>query len=91
MGQFGTTSVAIATTPTVISTFFTHILSTHSRRKSSKLSLKNGGPGSGPEEQLSYEEGVKVVRRFLAFAAERGVEEVQSFTAMKVPVPRELT
>nr|XP_019009141.1 lipase/esterase [Kwoniella pini CBS 10737]OCF47922.1 lipase/esterase [Kwoniella pini CBS 10737] len=84
---FGTPSVAIATTPTVISTFFSHILASRKRKSQSKQSLKSGGPGGGPENQLSYEEGLKVVRRFLEFASHHGVEEVQSFTAMWVPTP----
>ncbi|ORX37902.1 Alpha/Beta hydrolase protein [Kockovaella imperatae] len=84
---FGTLSVAAATTPTVISTFFSHIFARRRRKKDSKKSIAAGGPGGGPENQLSYEEGLKVVRRFLEFASRHGVDEVQSFTAMPVPVP----
>ncbi|KAL7423676.1 hypothetical protein Q5752_001258 [Cryptotrichosporon argae] len=84
---FGTPSVALATTPTVISTFFSHVINTRRRRSKARQSLKDGGPGGGPEDQLSYEEGIKVVRRFLEFASTHGVEEVQAFTAMRVPVP----
>ncbi|WWD20120.1 hypothetical protein CI109_104595 [Kwoniella shandongensis] len=84
---YGTPSVAIATTPTVISTFFAHILARRKRKSSSKKSLDEGGPGGGPEDQLSYEEGLKVVRRFLDFASHHGVEEVQAFTANWVPTP----
>ncbi|KAK8849496.1 hypothetical protein IAR55_004830 [Kwoniella newhampshirensis] len=84
---YGTPSVAIATTPTVISTFFSHILARRKRKSVSKKSLEEGGPGGGPEDQLSYEEGLKVVRRFLEFASHHGVEEVQAFTANWVPTP----
>lgn len=91
MPQFGTPSVAFATTPTVISTFFSHLFARRSRKSASKQSLSDGGPGGGPENELSYEEGLKVVRRFLDFASHHGVEEVQAFTAMKVPNSRERT
>lgn len=86
---FGTISVALATTPTVVSTFFSHILSKRRRRSAARKSVADGGAGGGPEAQLSYEEGLKVVRRFIEFASHRGVEEVQAFTAMQVPAPRE--
>ena len=89
MSGFGTLSVAAATTPTVISTFFAHFFARPRRKKSSKRSLDQGGPGGGPENQLTYEEGLRVVRRFLEFASRHGLEEVQGFTAMAVPVPRE--
>jgi hypothetical protein len=88
MPQFGTPSVAVATTPTVISTFFSHLFARKNRKAQSKKSLTDGGPGGGPENELSYEEGLKVVRRFLEFASHHGVEEVQAFTAMKVPNSR---
>ena len=88
MPQFGTPSVALATTPTVISTFFSHLFARKSRKTAAKKSLSDGGPGGGPENELSYEEGLKVVRRFLEFASRNGVEEVQAFTAMKVPNSR---
>ena len=90
MVGFGTPSVALATTPTVVSTFFSHILARRSRSKAARKSLEEGGPGGGPEDQLSYEEGLKLVRRFLDFASHHGVEEVQAFTAMPIPTPREL-
>ena len=88
MPQFGTPAVALATTPTVISTFFSHLFARKSRKSAAKKSLSDGGPGGGPENELSYEEGLKVVRRFLEFASQNGVEEVQAFTAMKVPNSR---
>lgn len=85
---FGTPSVAVATTPTVISTFFSHILAKRKRRSKERKSLASGGPGGGPEDQLAYEEGIKVVKKFLEYASTHGVEEVQAFTAMRVPNPR---
>ncbi|WVQ79408.1 hypothetical protein IAT38_001505 [Cryptococcus sp. DSM 104549] len=87
MTGYGTPSVAVATTPTVISTFFSHLFARRKRKHATKKSLESGGPGGGPENQLSYEEGLKVVRRFLDFASHHGVEEVQGFTAMWVPTP----
>jgi hypothetical protein len=80
---FGTPSVALATTPTVISTFFSHVLS---RKK--KRSKRGDSDTALPDEQLTYEEGLQVVRRFLDFASHHGVEEVQAFTNMPVPTPR---
>ncbi|KIR34533.1 lipase/esterase [Cryptococcus deuterogattii MMRL2647] len=88
MTGFGTPSVAAAATPTVISTFFSHVLAHRRRKNASKKSLQDGGPGGGPEDQLTYEEGLHVVKRFLEFASHHGVEEVQAFTAMWVPTPR---
>lgn len=85
---FGTPSVAIATTPTVVSTFFSHLFARSKRKSQSRRSLAEGGPGGGPENELSYEEGLKVVRSFIEFASRHGVEEVQGFTAMKVPNSR---
>jgi len=87
---YGTPSVAVATTPTVISTLFHHILTSRKRKKASRTTLADGAPGESPEDQLSYEEGLKVVRRFLDFSSHHGVEEVQAFTGMAVPTPREL-
>lgn len=88
VGSINTPAVAVATTPTVISTFFSHVLARRKRRSTSKKSLATGGPGGGPEDELSYEEGLKVVRRFLDYASHHGVEEVQAFTGMKVPNSR---
>lgn len=91
MPQFSTAAVAIATTPTVVSTFFTHLFAKPKRRSQTKKSLADGGPGGGPENSLSYEEGLRTVRKFLDFSSHHGMEEVQAFTAMQVPTPRELT
>lgn len=88
MPQFTTAAVAIATTPTVVSTFFSHLLAKPKRRSEAKKSIAAGGPGGGPENSLSYEEGLRTVRRFLDFSSHHGMEEVQAFTAMQVPTPR---
>jgi hypothetical protein len=79
---FGTPSVAVATTPTVISTFFTHLFTRRLKKRS------GNGDTASPEEALTYEEGLQVIRRFLEFASHHGVEEVQAFTAMTIPTPR---
>ena len=84
---FGTPSVAIATAPTVVSTFFAHLFARRKRKQVTRKSLAAGGRGGGPENQLTYEEGLKLVKRFLEFASHHGVEEVQAFTAMPVPTP----
>ncbi|GAA6040711.1 hypothetical protein JCM8097_000886 [Rhodosporidiobolus ruineniae] len=40
-----------------------------------------------PDKEITYHEGVRIVRAFLAFAAKHGVGELQRFTASKVPAP----
>lgn len=95
MGGFGTTSVAIATAPTVISTFLSHILSEPGRRRASKKRRsakgdkgKHDHSEDNPTDDITYKEGLEVVRRFIEFSSHYGVEEVQAFTAMQVPTPR---
>lgn len=73
---YGTASVALATTPTVIGAFFKHLL-THRAKRRDGL----------PEAEVSYDEGIQIVRSFLRFASKHTVEELQSFTKAKVPVP----
>jgi hypothetical protein len=100
MGGFGTTSVAFATAPTVISTFLSHIVSKPRRRSSKKKGAHGSGHGHGhghrdtsedaPTDDITYKEGLEVVRRFIDFSSHHGVEEVQAFTAMQVPTPRKL-
>ena len=89
MTGFGTTSVAIATAPTVISTFFSHIIN-RPKRKRSALRSKSGPAldERGPSDDITYKEGLEVVRRFIDFSSHHGIEEVQAFTAMAVPTPR---
>lgn len=96
MGGFGTTSVAFATAPTVISTFLSHIVSKPKRRSSKKKGAHGNGHGhrdtseDAPTDDITYKEGLEVVRRFIDFSSHHGVEEVQAFTAMQVPTPRKL-
>ncbi|BGP14241.1 hypothetical protein JCM10213v2_002184 [Rhodosporidiobolus nylandii] len=40
-----------------------------------------------PGKELTYHEGVKIVRAFLAYASKYGVGELQKFTASHVPAP----
>jgi hypothetical protein len=88
---YGTASVALAATPAIVSTFFTHVATWPQRRKSRHAESSTEAPTSIeslPAQQLRYEEGLYVVRSFLHYASEHGVEEVQDFTAQPVPVPR---
>jgi hypothetical protein len=62
-------------TPTVISVFFSHFLRHRKSRKGTATS------------ELSYDEGVAIIRKFLDFAAKHSVEELQAFTKAKVPGP----
>jgi hypothetical protein len=92
---FGTVSVAVAATPTVISTFISHILTKPQRSRAAKRRRKERGLGNNdhtedkPTDDITYKEGLEVVRRFIDFSSHHGVEEVQAFTAMKVPNPSE--
>lgn len=92
---FGTVSVAVAATPTVISTFISHILTKPQRSRAAKRRRRERGLGKydhtedKPTDDITYKEGLEVVRRFIDFSSHHGVEEVQAFTAMKVPNPSE--
>ncbi|KAE8325171.1 hypothetical protein BDV39DRAFT_216718 [Aspergillus sergii] len=69
-----TVALSVALTPAVISTFFSHYL----HRKS--LHHK-------PSVHIEYDEGVRIFREFLAYAAKHSVEDLQSFTSQRVPSP----
>ncbi|KAE8314746.1 Alpha/Beta hydrolase protein [Aspergillus transmontanensis] len=69
-----TVALSVALTPAVISTFFSHYL----HRKS----LHNK-----PSVHIEYDEGVRIFREFLAYAAKHSVEDLQSFTSQRVPSP----
>lgn len=69
-----TLNVAAHTTPIVISRFFAFLLKRRSRK-------------GKPQAELSYDEGLAIIRQFLAFAATNTVEDLQSFTRQKVPTP----
>ncbi|KFX86331.1 hypothetical protein O988_09642, partial [Pseudogymnoascus sp. VKM F-3808] len=74
---FNTASVGTAVTPTVIATLISHYLN---RKKSKTRALK-------PTAHISYDEGLALIRQFLLYASHHTVEELQSFTAQKVPNP----
>lgn len=90
---FNTTSVAFAAGPTVVSTFFSHVVTWPKRHRRSRHATSSTDSATSlntlPGNQLRYEEGLRVVRRFLEFASNHGVEEVQGFTAQPVPIPSE--
>ncbi|KAK6851324.1 hypothetical protein PG987_000958 [Apiospora arundinis] len=70
-----TATVGMAVTPTVLSTFLSHYLN----RKPLK---------QRPTAHLSYDEGLHLIRSFLAYASQHTVEELQAFTAQWVPHPQ---
>lgn len=88
---YGTASVAFAAGPTVVSTFLSHCVTWPTRNNRPRNAESSSEPATSletlPGNQLRYEEGLRVVRRFLEFASQHGVEEVQGFTAQPVPVP----
>lgn len=65
--------MAFATTPAFLKTFFQHFLD---KRDS-----------DDPRHELSYDEAIVLVKRFLVYGASHTVEQVQSFTANKIPCP----
>ena len=78
-----TLAVGAATTPTVIGTFLSHYLSRRKWRKKKATKEEDGDPTA----EITYDEGIKVIRSFLAFAAKHTLEETQQFTATHVPAP----
>ncbi|KAI5477577.1 lipase/esterase [Pseudohyphozyma bogoriensis] len=68
--------VAGSATPTFLSTFIKHFLYHRKTRKGK------------PTSQLSYDEGLAIIARFLAVASKHPLNELQHFTANHVPVPR---
>ncbi|GMK53465.1 hypothetical protein CspeluHIS016_0100510 [Cutaneotrichosporon spelunceum] len=91
MPAYGTTSVAFAAGPTIVSTFLSHVVTWPTRRRPRNAESSSVPPTSLetlPGNQLRYDEGLNVVRRFLEFASHHGVEQVQGYTAQPVPVPR---
>jgi hypothetical protein len=92
MPAYGTTSVAFAAGPTIVSTFLSHCVTWPTRHSRPRSAESSSTPPTSletlPGNQLRYEEGLNVVRRFLDFSSHHGVEEVQGFTAQPVPVPR---
>ncbi|KAI0443448.1 hypothetical protein F4803DRAFT_514768 [Xylaria telfairii] len=70
-----TATVSMAVTPTVLSTFLSHYLNRKPLREM-------------PTAHLSYDEGLHLIKSFLAFAAQHTVEELQAFTSQWVPHPQ---
>ncbi|GAA6008690.1 hypothetical protein JCM10207_001687 [Rhodosporidiobolus poonsookiae] len=48
---------------------------------------RRAGKDHSPRKEITYHEGVAIVRSFLAYAAKHGVGELQKFTASHVPAP----
>ncbi|KAH8684707.1 hypothetical protein BGZ60DRAFT_398136 [Tricladium varicosporioides] len=71
---FNTATVGTAVTPAVIQTFFSHYLN---RRP---LAQK-------PTAHISYDEGLHLIRKFLLYASNHTVEDIQRFTSQWVPHP----
>ncbi|KAJ8609282.1 hypothetical protein MRB53_039223 [Persea americana] len=44
-------------------------------------------PSDNPRHELAYDEAIVLVKRFLEYGASHTVEQVQSFTANKIPCP----
>ncbi|CAK9780415.1 alpha/beta-hydrolase [Cutaneotrichosporon oleaginosum] len=92
MPAYGTTSVAFAAGPTIVSTFLSHCVTWPTRHGRPRNAESSSAAATSletlPGNQLRYEEGLNVVRSFLDFSSHHGVEEVQGFTAQPVPVPR---
>ncbi|KAH8703090.1 hypothetical protein BGW36DRAFT_422664 [Talaromyces proteolyticus] len=72
--HLNTACVGASVTPTVVSTWFSHYLDRKSRHQK-------------PTAHVSYDEGLHVVRAFLKHAALHTVEDIQAFTAQKIPTP----
>ncbi|GES64373.1 lipase/esterase family protein [Aspergillus terreus] len=69
-----TVALGVALTPTVVSTLFSHYL--HPKLHHHK-----------PSTHITYDEGIKVFREFLAYASKHTLEDLQAFTCQKVPSP----
>ncbi|TVY24949.1 AB hydrolase superfamily protein, partial [Lachnellula hyalina] len=71
---FNTATVGSAVTPAVIQTFFNHYLNRKTRAQK-------------PTAQISYDEGLNLIKKFLLYASHHTVEDVQRFTSQWVPHP----
>ncbi|PCG89114.1 Alpha/beta hydrolase fold-3 [Penicillium occitanis (nom. inval.)] len=69
-----TACIGASVAPTVLSTWFAHYIDRKPRH------LK-------PTAHISYDEGLNIVRAFLKHAAHHTVEDLQAFTAQKIPSP----
>ncbi|KAM7224192.1 monoterpene epsilon-lactone hydrolase [Rhypophila decipiens] len=70
-----TAGVGLAVTPAVLSTLFSHYVSRKRLRHQ-------------PTAQISYDEGLHLIRKFLEYASRHTVEDFQAFTAQWVPHPQ---
>ncbi|QGA14814.1 hypothetical protein EYB26_002470 [Talaromyces marneffei] len=69
-----TACVGASVAPTMLSTWLAHYIDRKTRH------LK-------PTAHISYDEGLNIVRAFLKHAAHHTVEDLQAFTAQKIPSP----
>jgi acetyl esterase/lipase len=69
-----TVALGVSLTPTVVATLVSHYLHRKSRR-------------TKPTVHISYDEAIQVIRQFLNYAAKHTVEDIQAFTAQRVPAP----
>ncbi|KAF7122260.1 hypothetical protein CNMCM5793_000217 [Aspergillus hiratsukae] len=69
-----TVALGASLTPTVVATLVSHYLHRKSRR-------------TKPTVHISYDEAIQVIRQFLIYAAKHTVEDLQAFTAQRVPAP----
>ncbi len=67
-----TFQIGAAVTPTVIKTGLSHYTKREPRHKK-------------PTAHISYDQGLNVIRSFLSYVSHKTVEDLQSFTANKVP------
>ncbi|KAF7923245.1 hypothetical protein EAE99_006942 [Botrytis elliptica] len=70
-----TLSVGTAVAPVVFQTFVAHYLGDRSRKKQK------------PTAHISYDEGLHLIRKFLLYASQHTVEDIQAFTSQWVPHP----
>ena len=88
-----TVTVACTTAAAIVSTSLRHLCSCRyiGHRNGSDHDGDGGGDGSeegGDEDfELSYCQGVSLIRAFLTHASHHTVEELQAFTALRVPTP----
>ncbi|TXT16021.1 hypothetical protein VHUM_00524 [Vanrija humicola] len=92
MSPFSTGNVVLMATPTVLSATVEHCASWPARHAKPKDAEALTGSPVGikdlPVNQLRYEAGVKVIRRFLDYSMAHPIEEVQSFSGQEVPDSR---
>lgn len=89
-----TATVGLAVTPTVVSTLLAHVSRTgfessgHWLTKVHVQYLNRKPLAHKPTAHLSYDEGLHLIRSFLAFSSRHTVEELQAFTSQWVPHPQ---